>query len=85
MTGDISWERTWHSTLCDLTKVKKQRVKEREKRVQEGEERRRKRNRIEDGTLMRRSGGSEEEGKTKTAVGQTNVLRAGPRINSIMN
>jgi len=54
VTGDISWERTWHSTLCDLTKVKKQRVKEREKRVQEGEERRRKRNRIEDGTLMRR-------------------------------
>jgi len=34
--------------------VKKQRVKKCEKRVQEGEEERRNRNRIEDGTLMRR-------------------------------
>jgi len=27
LTGDISQERTWHRTLCDLTKVKKKRVK----------------------------------------------------------
>jgi len=45
---------TWHSTLCDLTKVKKQRVKGCQKRVQEVVEGRRKRNRSEDGRLMRR-------------------------------
>ena len=26
LTGDISQERTWHRTLCDLTKVKKKRA-----------------------------------------------------------
>jgi len=27
VTGDVSEDRTWHSTLGDLTKVKKKRVK----------------------------------------------------------
>jgi len=54
VTGDFSYERTWHRQLCDLTIVKKKRVKGREKRGQGGEETRRKRKTREDRRLMRR-------------------------------